>query len=150
MSSGVEALCVCEDLDRRIGALPETGKTRLEWQMQCVRALALMVQKKKEATLEAFYCAYVAFTYKTKSSIGEMLQIVSNLVAAGVSERGLVKILSTDPEKSSALAPLIVALRERQGETVRAPAQVREVADDVKESIENRIRHWAEATAGSF
>ena len=148
MSRGVEALCVCENLDRRIGALPETGKTRLEWQVQCVRALALMVQKKKGTALEAFHCAYAAFTYNTKSSIGEMLQIVPNLVAAGACERELVDILSSDPVKSVALTPLIVALRERQGETVRAPAEVREVAADVSESIEQRVRDWAEATAG--
>ena len=149
MSRGVEALCVCEEIDTRIQAIPETRDARIQWAVQCVRALALMVQKKKGTALEAFHCAYAAFTYNTKSSIGEMLQIVSNLVAAGASERGMVKILSTDPEKSSALAPLIVALRERQGETVRAPAEVREVAADVREQIEDRVKRWADAASVS-
>ena len=148
-SRGVEALSVCEDLDIRIGALPDTGKTRLEWQVQCVRALAQMVQQKKRAAMEAFHRAYAAFTYDNKDSIGEMLHIVSNLVATGASERELVAILSSDPAKSAALTPLIVALRERLGETVRAPAEVREVAADVREQIDERVRNWAEATTDS-
>ena len=78
-----------------------------------------------------------------------MVRLVPNLLAAGASERELVAVLLTERAKSSALAPLIVALRERQGETVRASAEVREVADDVKECIEKRVRHWAEAAAGS-
>ena len=76
-------------------------------------------------------------------------RLVSNLVAAGASEVELVAVLSTDPIKSAALTPLIVALRERQGETVRAPAEVREVAADVRERIEERVRNWAEATSVS-
>ncbi len=74
-----------------------------------------------------------------------MLRLVPNLVAAGAEERELVAILLSDPAKSAALAPLVVALRERQGETVRAPAEVREVAGDVRERIEERV----EALGGS-
>ena len=149
MSRGVEALSVCEDLDRRIGALPEKGKPRLEWAVQCIRALALMVQNKKEAALQAFHSAYTSFTHDDEISIREMLHTVPNLVAAGAPERELVDILSSDPVKSRALLPLIVALRERLGETVRAPAEVREVAADVREQIDERVRNWAEATSVS-
>ena len=78
-----------------------------------------------------------------------MLWIVPNLVAAGASERELVAILLSEPLKSSALAPLIVALRERQGESIRAPSEVREVAADVREHIEERVKCWEETTADS-
>ena len=149
MKKGVEALYVCEELNRRIGALPETRETRLEWQVQCVRALALMVQKKNGATTEAFHSAYAAFTYNNENSIREMLRIVSNLIGAGSSERDLVAILTSDPAKSRALTPLVVALRERQGESVRAPSEVREVAADVREHIEERVKCWEETTADS-
>ena len=149
MGRAFEALNVCEELDRRIGALPETGDGRLRWQALCVRALALMVQKKKGDAMEAFRSAYAAFKHNNEISIQEMLQFVPSLVAAGASERDLVDILSSDPAKSAALVPLVVALRERQGETVRAPAEVREVAADVRERIEERVRSWAETKAGS-
>ncbi len=149
MGRAVEALHVCEELERRIGALPETGDGRLRWQALCVRALALMVQNKNGAAMEAFRSAYAAFAHNSEISMREMLQVVSNLVAAGAEERELVAIMLSDPAKSGALAPLVVALRERQGEKVRAPAEVREVAEDVRERIEESVRSSAETTAGS-
>ena len=149
MSRGDEALNVCEEIERRIEILPERRDTRIQWAVQCVRALALMVQNKKEAAIEAFHSAYAYFMHDDEISLREMLQTVSNLVAAGASERDLVDILSSDPEKSAALTPLIVALRERQGETVRAPAEVREVAADVREQIDERVKRWADTAANS-
>ena len=149
MSRGVEALNVCEEIDKKIQGLPESTDTRIHWAVQCVRALALMVQNKKEAAMEAFHSAYTSFTHDDEISIREMLQTVPNLVAAGAPERELVEILSSDPVNSAALTPLIVALRERLGETVRAPAEVREVAADVREQIDERVRNWAEATSVS-
>ena len=150
MSRGVEALNVCEEIDTRIQAIPETRDVRIQWAVQCIRALALMVQNKKEAAMVAFHSAYTSFTHDDEVSIREMLQTVPNLVAAGASERELVDILSSDPVKSAALTPLIVALRERQGETVRAPAEVREVAADVRKQIDDRVRSWPNVTAGTL
>lgn len=149
MSRGVEALSVCEEIDTKIQGLPETRDTRIQWAVQCIRALALMVQNKRESAMEAFHSAYTSFTYDDEISIREMLQTVPNLVAAGASERELVDILSSDPVKSAALTPLIVALRERHGEKVRAPAEVREVAADVREKIDDRVRSWPDVTAVS-
>ena len=99
--------------------------------------------------MEAFRSAYAAFAHNNEISMREMLQDCSNLVAAGAEERELVAILLSDPAKSAALVPLVVALRERQGETVRAPAEVREVAADVRERIEERVKCWEETTADS-
>ena len=147
MGNGVEALRVCEEIDRRIEASSQRGETRLEWQVQCLRALSLMANKKKDAALEAFRSAYAKFAPRNRISMHEMLYFVPYLVAAGASERELVAVLSTDPAKSSALAPLIVALRSRQGETVRAPAEVREVAADVRKQIDDRVRSWPDTAS---
>ena len=149
MGRSVEALRVCDELKTRICALPESEDGRHNWGMLCVRALAYMVEKKQDAALQAFRSAFAEFSHRNEISMREMLKIVPNLVAAGASERELVAILTSDPVKSRALAPLIVALRERLGETVRAPAEVREVAADVREQIDERVRNWAEATTDS-
>ena len=149
MGRSVEALRVCDELETRIGALPEPEDSRHNWGMLCVRALALMVQENQDAALQTFRSAYAEFAHRNEASMREMLYFVPNLVAAGASEHELIAILTSDSEKSRALTPLIVALRERQGETVRAPAEVREVAADVRERIEDRVRNWAEATSVS-
>ena len=69
----------------------------------------------------------------------EMIGRVLDLVANGVSESDLVEIFSHDKEKADALLPLIVALRQRAGETVRAPVEALEVAADIHKMIEARM-----------
>ena len=71
--------------------------------------------------------------------LGEMLRLVPELIAAGAAEQNLVEILTGDDRKSYTLRPMIVALQQREGETVRAPAEVLQVADDLRKSIEERI-----------
>jgi hypothetical protein len=61
---------------------------------------------------------------------------VPAMIAAGAPERDLLEILSSDKKISGALAPLVIALRQRTGETVRAPAEVLEVAADIRQQIE--------------
>ena len=43
----------------------------------------------------------------------------------------ILKIMVSDGKKAEALNPLFVALRQRLGGKVRAPAEVLEVADDI-------------------
>ena len=47
-------------------------------------------------------------------------------------------VLIGNKSKSSDIAPLVVALRERGGESVRAPAEVLEVAADIKKTLEEK------------
>ena len=81
--------------------------------------------------------------------MSDMLYLVPDLIATGASVSDLVEILSSDTAKSDALVPLLVALREYDtGEEVRAPEEVREVAADIIERIEQRIEARA-SKAGS-
>ena len=63
------------------------------------------------------------------------LRLVLNLVVAGASAHDLVEILSSDGVKSETLTPLVVVLRQYTGETVRAPDEVLQVAEDIRERI---------------
>ena len=99
------------------------------------------------ATMEAFRSAYAAFLPNKEIAMHGILRLVPNLIATGASERDLVEILSSDKSKSNALAPLVVALRQRTGEAVRAPAEVLEVAADIRERIEARTAKGAPVTS---
>ena len=134
-----EALHVCEELEGRIDTLADNEKTWGKWQVLGVRALALMIQQKQPAALAAFRSAYAVFPLNDTVVLNEILKLVLNLIAAGASEHDLFEILMGDKTKSDALAPLIVALRQRGGETVRAPTEVLEVAADVRKRIEEAI-----------
>lgn len=150
MGRADEALYSCKDLEKSVRALPDNGRRQFAWQILCIRALALTVRNESVAAMNVFCSVYAGFPPANDVALKVMLRLVPNLVAAGASEVELVAAISTDPLKSRTLAPLIVALRERQGETVRAQTEVREVADDVRKHIEELARGRAEAKASSY
>ena len=134
-----EALHTCEELERRLDTLTGSEKAMFEWQVRWVRAKALLVQENSRAAMEAFRSAYDVFV-PDYITVSEMLRLVPDLIALGASVPDLVEILSSDKAKSDTLVPLIVALREyHTGEAERAPEEVREVAADIIERIEQRI-----------
>ncbi|MYA87887.1 MAG: hypothetical protein F4X97_05460 [Boseongicola sp. SB0662_bin_57] len=138
-----EALRTCDDFARRFEGgseeIPEETRTWLDWHVQGSRALALMARGALGSAMDAFRAAYDTFLPDHEIAMGEMLRLVPELVSAGASERDLVGVLAEDVGKSEALQPMIVALRQRTGETVRAPAEVLQVASDLRTSIEERI-----------
>ncbi len=133
------ALSTCAELERRLGTFL-TGEQEVEfrWRVMHTRAMALLLKGKHQAAMEAFRSAYYAFVLDNEKMTQEMLWVVPDLIAAGASAHELVEILTSDEEKSDTLAPLIVALRQYSGETVRAPAEVIEVAADILKHIEEK------------
>jgi len=135
-----EAPHTCEELERRLDTLTGTEKTVFEWQVRCMRTRVLLVQENSQAAMEAFRSAYDVFVPANAIMMSQMLYFVPDLIATGASVPDLVEILSSGKAKSDTLLPLIVALREyHTGEEVRAPEEVREVAADIIERIEQRI-----------
>ena len=88
--------------------------------------------------MQVFDSVYAAFDPDAETMMPEMLAGVSDLIANGASESDLAEILSRDRQKADALLPLVVALRQTAGETIRAPAEVLEVAADIRKLIEAR------------
>ena len=85
---------------------------------------------------ERFRAMYVALVPDQQELVRLLLACVPELIAIGTSERELLDILSSDRKKTDAVIPLMVALRQRTGEIVRAPAEVLEVAADIGKQIE--------------
>ncbi len=131
-----DALRVCEELERRLGALPPNVALVSRWQMAWARIRALLSLGRRQAAVDPFRAAYAVFVPENEEMLGEMLGTVPRVIAAGFPERDLVAVLEEDPEKAAALAPLLVALRQRAGESVRAPAEVLEVASDIRRRID--------------
>ena len=133
-----EGLRTCKDLEHRLGAMTGDGRTVFGWRALCLRAMAEIAQKQTESAMDTFRAAYAAFQPNNETIMRGMLGFVQDLISSGASVCEIVEILSSDNQKSDALAPLIVALRQRIGETVRAPEEVLEVAGDVREGIEKQ------------
>ena len=137
MDRAEKALHTCDELERMLRTFSSDNEyLEFKWRAKCIRTKALLAQERHHATVDAFRSAYEVFAPTDKMMMWEMLQLVPAMVAGGVRAHDLVEILSRDGEKSEALAPLVIALRQLTGDVVRAPAELLEVAADIRRRIE--------------
>ncbi len=144
-----EALHTCEEVERRVGVLAGIEKGALERRARWVRTRALLLLEQHTAAMDVFRSLYAVFVPGEDTMVSEMLEHVPNLIAAGASERDLVGVLSSESEKTDALMPLVVALRQRAGEVVRAPVEVLEIATDIRREIETKLGSGDDASLGA-
>ena len=138
-----DALHTSDELRQRFNTLPRMDGIAFGWLAMCIRSLALLVQGKHSAAMEEFRSVYAGFVSGNEAGMGMMVEDVTSFIALGASERELIEIISSDEEKAAMLAPLVVALRRRAGEDVRAPAEVLEVAEDILQRIEEKKRAFS-------
>ena len=134
-----EALRTSDEFERWIGEPVAGVRSAYAWKAQCIKMFALIAQGDGTAATESLCSVYAALVPEDETMISHVVEGVSGLAAAGVPDRELVAVLSLEPHKAAALAPLIIALRQRAGETVRAPAEVLEVAADVRKRIDEPL-----------
>jgi len=101
-----------------------------------VRSSALRAQGNNTPAVDSLCSLYAEFRQDRGTMVSELVEAAAMLVAAGVPEREIIAILGSEPQKKAAVAPLVIALRQREGETVRAPVEMLEVAADVRELID--------------
>ena len=137
-----EAQAAITTCDKAVACFKDSDAPEIT--IQVARALgvkteALLVREDPLAAMETFRSMYAAFVPGHEIVMRQLLALVPDLIAAGASERELVEALSSDSEKADTIVPLVVALRQRTGEVVRAPGEVLEVAADIRERIEAKV-----------
>lgn len=137
-----EALASSKDSAKRLdmcGSIFEANiRQWIAWYMRGTQALALVAIGKSDIAMDSFRCAYYSFDPCDDSHVGEMLRLVPELISAGASERELVDVLQSDTRRAQSLFPMIVALQQRQGESVRAPEEILGVAEDFRSFVSKR------------
>lgn len=132
-----EALCTCNEAQRRIELLAGGSEVALARRAAWLKARVLLVLEGRSAALNELRTVYAMFLPGEGSIVSEMLAHIPGLITAGARERDLLDIISSDEEKVEMLLPLVIALRQRTGETVRAPAEVLEAAADIRRLIDS-------------
>ena len=135
-----EALGTREEPEREYSTLTGDDAVTFEWRAKWIRMKIFLAQGKQPDSMELFRSMYSAFVPENRIMMRQILDHILALVAAGASERDLLDILSGDRRKADALEPLVVTLRQRIGETVRAPIEVLEVTQDIRQRIEGMER----------
>ena len=136
-----DALLTCEKFEQKFG-LRSDKNTRFAWQAMCVRTLALTFQKKHRDAMNVLQLIYDKFLPGNKTMMHSMLQLVPDIIAIGFPVHDLIDILSSDDKKSDTLMPLIIALLQHSGQTVHAPAEVLEVAADIRKQIKEKTAKY--------
>ncbi len=129
-----DALRTCEALNS-YGSLTDHNDVAFGWWTAWLRTKALLRLGRQADAIDTFRSMYAQFS-PTSVTMGRLLKLALDLIASGAPKRDLLEIVASDQEKAAELAPLIVALRMRTGEGVRAPAEVMEVAEDILKQLD--------------
>ena len=133
-----DALDTYAKLKRRLSVLNVEEKNVIAGIAMCVGARMLMARNDLRAAIESFRLLYDVFDPIDETMMREVVILAIELASAGVAARDLVEILSSDSVCEAALTPLLVALRQEAGESVRAPDEILDVAADIRESIQKK------------
>ena len=134
-----EALRTREEFAWRSETLTDFSKAGCTLRAMWLRPGSLPIQGHPEIGADVLRFVYMLFVVGERTMTNMMQHIVLDLIVAGAPAHELVEILSSDSAKAGVLLPLIVALRQRTGEVVRASVEVLEVAADIRERIEERM-----------
>ena len=129
----------CEEIECRIDGIGENENGAIKQWSLWLKVTAMLLQNEMAAAKELFRSLVDLLGASEDSIVAKFLEWVPEAIIAGVSASHLVAVLTCDKGLESKLSPLLVALRQRAGEEVRAPAEVLEVAKDIRRKIEERI-----------
>ncbi len=133
------ALSVCDEAERRIRDIGKAQKNE-ELAIAWAKVMALIVHSQEQDALESFNSIYHDFDPVNEDALSMMQSGVPDMITFGVSERVVLEVLNSDERKAQAISPLIVALKMRLGEKVRAPSEVVEVAEDIIRKVDEKSK----------
>ena len=118
--------------------LSAMGEQLAEEAMPWARARALLARGKCELALEVLQSAYDKLIVD-KDTPALLLYHVPELIGCGLTETDLLRVLTSDPQKGAMMNPIVAALQQRVGESVRIPVEVLEVAQDLGRYLDEAI-----------
>ena len=132
-----EALGAYRELQDNFGDVVEPSGVSVEWSAILGQTRLHCEQGNVDAARRSLRALYAATDAESGQNVTDMYAWLAVFAAGGVfSPAELAGLLSSNPEKLETFWPFEVALRQMAGETVRAPIQVMEVADDLLEEME--------------
>ena len=145
-SPSERVLAVCDETEESLRALGVHDQVAHKLLLAKIRAITLYGLADERTAENQVRAMYEACELDDKAKVTALLgclMIVIPIAAAKAGEgaqRAIVEILLSDDAKAATLWPLIVALRIRLGDVVRAPAEVTKVARDIATEIGRRER----------
>lgn len=130
-----DALAAVEDVVGRFSTLLDSLK--LQW-VEWTKARALLAKGERQLALEALQSAYDKLIVD-ENTPRLLLHHVPELIGGGLTEKDLLRVLASDPHKGAQMAPIVAALKQRVGASVRVPVEVLEVVQDLAAPLDQAI-----------
>lgn len=149
-----DVLAVCDEAENMLRKLGFRDHFATKLQLASARAITLFGLGMDSKAMNEVSTLYGAFSPDSVEVSTYVLQQLMSIVAVAAvraskeTQRNIADLLSSDDARAAALQPLIVALRDRLGEPVRAPAEVLDFARDILEELEKRERPYRVSDAG--
>ena len=125
-----------DELARRFGTIVGRGRLTWRWHAAWQRVFTYYDAGMADHGQKGLRALYAMLDPGHEAALSDLQGLAVRLAAEGVPSDIVADELAADPEKSQALWPLVIALRRRAGQPVRAPVEVMEVADDIFQEIE--------------
>ena len=138
MKSGRKALETCEVLVRDFGDTAGHGDIPVRWRAMGHRIHALVLEGDESAASRMFRRMCNELDVADHQMVGKIIWDTIDLMAAGATPGVFVRALADSVEDCELLVPLLTALQLLAGQSVRAPVEVKEVAEDIVREIEAR------------
>ena len=138
IGGAAEALIACGELEHRFGTLAYKTDITFDWHAKRLRTKALLAQNGCSAAVEVFRRMYASLIPGNETMKRDIVMLAIDMIAAGTSASHLDNILSSDRSKAETLEPLVVALRGLAGDSANAPAEILDVAADIRKAIAAR------------
>ena len=130
-----DALDTCEQVKISFANLEDDDEIPFGWHVDWTRAKALITLDRTAEFRDTLWSLIDGFIPDKQPMIEAMLKHIPELIVLGALSGEIVKMLSNNLQKAAALHPLVVALQQHAGEVVRAPAEVMEVAADIRKVL---------------
>ena len=128
----VDAMHTSNELEAGFGVLKDADGIPFGWHAGWMRAKALVLQGCATAAMDLLRLLVAGPASENGAMRQQELNNLLELIAHGAPLGDMIQVLSCEPRTAATLYPLVLALRQLAGEEVRAPAEVMEVATDLR------------------
>ncbi len=123
------------ELEAEFGSLEDPVGIPFGWHAGWMRAKGLVFQGRVAAAMGLLRLLVAGTVPDNEEMRQKELDNLLELIAYGVRPSEMIQVLSSEPRTADTLYPLVLALRQLAGEEVRAPAEVMEVAADIRRFV---------------
>ena len=132
------ALRKCDDIEGILSRRQEQMRNFVLRRLSWVRLKAYTALENHASGKIALHSAFSKYDLDDDDDVQELLHFTVDAIAKGTPEQYFLEVFADAQKQSEQLTPMLVALKRRVDQTVRAPVEIVAIADGIQKMIEGR------------